>query len=209
LAGYAFGFVVAMGLLALRVLPRNQFDMVALWDRWGRRRGISGRLALGRTIAARPVRVEELDSRPLTMVALTPIEELREAIAGHLAGRDAAAAATAYAQLLELDAKQVLARPQQLEIANYLAHARRYREAADAYEAFLAAYPGAADAGPVRLFLGLLYSRYLQEHERAIVQLRQALEALPHGAQRTLAEEELRQAETRLLGPDLEGPAVG
>ena len=209
LAGYAFGFVVAMGLLALRILPRNQFDMVALWDRWGRRRGIGGSLAVGRAITARPVRVEELDSRPLTLVALTPIEELREEIAGHLAGRDAPAAAGAYARLLELDAQQVLARPQQLEIANYLAHARQYREAADAYEAFLTAYPGSADAGQVRLFLGLLYSRYLHEYERAVAQLRQALDSLQLDGQRTLAAEELRQAEARRLGPEFEGPRVG
>jgi membrane associated rhomboid family serine protease len=33
LAGYAFGFAAAAGMLALRCLPRDQFDIVALWRR--------------------------------------------------------------------------------------------------------------------------------------------------------------------------------
>jgi tetratricopeptide (TPR) repeat protein len=103
---------------------------------------------------------------------------------------------------MELDPDQVLSRPQQLEIANCLAQSRRYEAAAAAYEAFLVAYPGASDAAQVRLFLGLIYSRYLQLYDRAAQQLRQALEGLQLDAQRTLAEEELRQATARLLGRD-------
>lgn len=202
LGGYAFGFVVAMGLLALRALPRNQFDMVALWDRWRRRRGLTSAGLATHPITARPIVVEELDSRPLEPVSLTPIEELREEIAARLAERDTAAAAAAYLRLLELDEHQILARPQQLEIANYLAQSRRYEKAAAAYEAFLAAYPGATDLAQVRLFLGLIYSRYLQQYDRAVVQLRQALETLQADTQRALAAEELRQAEARLLGQD-------
>lgn len=202
LGGYAFGFAVAMGLLALRILPRNQFDMLALWDRWRRRSGIEVPFAQSAPYMARPVRAEELDSRPLADVPLTPIESLREEIADRLAAHDVSGAVGSYLRLLSLDEQQVLARPQQLEIANCLAQARRYREAAAAYEAFLAAYPGAADVAQVRLFLGLLYSRYLGEYERAVAQLRTALEALHLDAQRTLAEEELRLAEARLLGRD-------
>src|SRR5262249_37498599 len=40
LGGYAFGFVVSLTLLASRALPRNQFDLLALWNRWARRRGV-------------------------------------------------------------------------------------------------------------------------------------------------------------------------
>ncbi len=144
LGGYAFGFAVAMGLLALRILPRNQFDMLALWDRWRRRSGIEVPFAQSAPYMARPVRAEELDSRPLADVPLTPIESLREEIADRLAAHDVSGAVGSYLRLLSLDEQQVLARPQQLEIANCLAQARRYREAAAAYEAFLAAYPGAA-----------------------------------------------------------------
>lgn len=202
LGGYAFGFVVAMGLLAVRALPRNQFDLVALWSRYRRRAGWGGKGGSGRggVVRARPVEVEELDSRPLQDVALTPVEELRERIAACLAERDAEGAVQAWLRLMELDPAQVLSRPQQLEIANHLAQARHYAASARAYEAFLSAYPGAPDAAQVRLFLGLIYSRYLQQYDRAALHLRRALDGLELDAQRTLAEEELRQAVGRLLG---------
>jgi membrane associated rhomboid family serine protease len=209
LGGYAFGFVAALGLQGLRALPRNQFDMLALWDRWRRRLGLGGPVTAASPVTARPIVVEELGSRPLDAIPLTPVEKLREEIAEHLAARAPAAAAGAYLRLLEMEgsgsetppAHCVLPRTHQLEIANYLAQARRYREAAAAYEAFIAAYPGAADLGQVRLFLGLIYARYLGQYERAVSQLRLALETLQLDAQRTLAEEELRQAETHLHGP--------
>jgi len=196
LGGYAFGFAVAMGLLAVRALPRNQFDLPALWNRWGRRQGWVPVAAP----TARPVAVEELGSRPLQAPPLTPIEEARERIANALAQRDPEAAVQGYFRLLELDPAQVLARTQQLEIANHLAQSRRYEAAAAAYEAFLDAYPGTADAAPVQLYVGLIYSRYLQRYDKAALHLRRALEGLQLDAQRTLAEEELRVALARLVG---------
>ncbi len=198
LGGYAFGFVTALGLLAVRALPRNQFDLMALWNRWQRRHGLVGPTPA--PVTARPITVEEVDSRPLASVTLTPVEQLREEIADRFEARDVGAAVASFLRLLELDAQQVLPRAQQIELANYLAQTRRYREAAAAYEAFIAAYPGAADLPQVRLFLGLIYNRYLGQYERAATQLRAALEALQPDTQRALAEDELRQAETRLLG---------
>jgi membrane associated rhomboid family serine protease len=197
LGGYAFGFAVAMGLLAVRALPRNQFDLIALWNRWRRRTGLLGSGG-GPPLVARPIVVEELDSHPLETVPLTPVEQLREEIAAHLAARDVPAATTAYLRLLELDEHQVLARPQQLEIANHLAQTRQYGRAAQAYEDYLAAYPGSTDVSQVHLFLGLIYSRYLQAYDRAVGHLRHAVGALQQDAQRTLAAEELRHAEGQL-----------
>ena len=197
LGGYAFGFVAALGLLVVRALPRNQFDMVALWNRWRRRHGLVGPTPAPAT--ARPITVEEVDSRPLAGVTLTPVEQLREEIADRFEARDLGAATESYLRLLALDEQQVLPRAQQIELANHLAQTRRYREAAAAYEAFIAAYPGSADLPQVRLFLGLIYNRYLGQFELAATQLRAALEMLQPDAQRTLAEDELRQAEARLL----------
>lgn len=203
LGGYAFGFAVSMLLLGIRALPRNQFDMVALWQQWRRRHGLvtSGGTPRARAIA-RPVRVEQLESRPLGDVPLTPIERLREEIANHFAKRDLAEAAAAYRRLLAMDANQVLARPQQLEIGNFLAQNRDYSAAVRAYEAFLTAYPGAADAPQVLLFVGMIYSRYLHDPERAARHLRRAIETVPSEEQRRIAENELREVESRLLGPE-------
>jgi membrane associated rhomboid family serine protease len=198
LGGYAFGFTTGVVLLLLRALPRNQFDIVALWDRWRRRNLPSLATPTVRPSGARPIMVEEIGSRPLEEVPLTPIEQLREQIATHVAERDLPAAAAGYLHLIEMDPHQVLARNQQLELANYLAQARRYRETAQAYEAFLAAYPGAPEAPQVRLFVGLIYSRYLEDYEPAIRHLRAALESVQSAPERVIAEEELHQAEIRL-----------
>lgn len=198
LGGYAFGFAVALGLLALRALPRNQFDVVALWGRIGRRHGWTAP-TFGPP-AARPIVAEELSSRPLDVVTLTPVEQLREQIAARLVRRDMEGALATYARLQELDPGQVLAASQQLEIANQLAQCGQYREAAHAYETYLDAYPAAADSAQVRLFLGLILSRYVRDDERAAAQLRRALDEVRLDAQRVLAVEELRQVERRISG---------
>lgn len=198
LGGYAFGFAVALVMLLSRALPRNQLDVLSLWSRAARRRGWELPAGLAPPVLARRIEVEELQSRPLETVALTPVEQLREEIAARLAAQEPEAAAAAYLRLLELDPAQVLSRAQQIELANYLAQARRYPEAAAAYEAFLEAYPAAPDAAEVRLFLGLICSRYLGQYERAVTHLRAASEGLHLDTQRALAEQELRNAEARL-----------
>ncbi|MBU0639943.1 MAG: rhomboid family intramembrane serine protease [Planctomycetes bacterium] len=200
LGGYAFGFSVALLMLAARALPRNQFDMLGLWQRWRRRTGLAGG-ATGGPHAARPIVVEEMHSRPLEPLKLTPSELLREEILNHLAHRDVERASQLHQRLLELDASQVLPRAQQIEVANHLAQTQRHAEAIRAYEAFLAAYPTATDAHQVRLLVGLIYNRYLRQHAQAAAYLRDALDGLTVEAQRRLAREELRVAESRISGP--------
>lgn len=195
LGGYAFGFATALLMLAARALPRNQFDIVALWSRAGRRHGWTGGPDFAGPVRARPITVEELESRPLGDIALTPIEQLREDIALHLAERNSTAALAAYERLVVLDPQQVLAASNQIEIANHLAQAGRYEEAANAYDGFLAAYPTAPDVPEVHLFLGLICSRYLHNFERAAHHLRAARDSLRLDSQRALAEAELRQVD--------------
>jgi len=202
LGGYVFGFAVAMLMLAVRALPRNQFDMLALWSRWRRRQGLGSPIGLSGTRMARPVVVEEMDSRPLEPLKLTPVERLRGDILDRLAERQTDEAAELYLQLTELDDSQVLPRPQQLEIANHLAQTQRPRPAVHAYQSFLGAYPTAVDAPQVRLLAGLIYRRYLGEFEQAAAHLRTALEGLTLESQRALASEELRLAEAYLSRPD-------
>jgi membrane associated rhomboid family serine protease len=202
LGGYAFGFTVAMLMLAVRALPRNQFDMLAVWSRWRRRQGLGRAIPMSGPRLARPITAEEMHSRPLEPLQQTPAERLREEILDRLAERDAETAAELYLQLTGLDDTQVLPLAHQLEIANHLAQTQRKREAAHAYESFLAAYPTAPDAPQVRLLAGLIYRRYLRDFERAAAHLRAALDALTLEAQRSLALEELRRAESSLPRPD-------
>jgi hypothetical protein len=202
LSGYGFGFCVAMGMLAARLLPRSQFDLLAVWNRWQRRSGLS---APPRLAQARPIDVQELSSRPLESLQLTPAERLREEALERWQARDLTGAAELYLELLQLDPNQVLPRQAQLDIANQLAQAQRHTEAASAYEAFLAAYPS-ADVHEVQLLLGLIYSRYLRRWQQAAEHLRNAAKGLTLPAQRALAQDELRQVEARLYGPSSAGP---
>jgi membrane associated rhomboid family serine protease len=197
LGGYLFGFAVAMLLLAIRGLPRNQFDMLALWGRWRRRSGFAVASGTGRPRLARPILVEQVHSRPLEALVPTPIELLREQISQAMMAGDMDTAAARYVELMRLDPQQVLARSAQLETAKHLARLQRYAEAVHAFETFLAAYPGAPDVYQVRLLLGLIYRRHLREPDRAATQLRAALEGLSSHDQRALALEELHRAETQ------------
>ena len=201
LGGYGFGFAAAVFLLTVRALPRNQFDLLALWDRWRRRTGIGAEIPFSRPQSARPVVVQELDSRPLEPLKFTPVEQLREDILDRLAQRDFREAERLYDRLLEMDAEQVLPRREQLEIGNHFAQTQQHARAVAAYESFLTTYPSSADAAQIRLLLGLINNRYLQRFEQAAEHLRGAIDGLPSESQRALAREELRLAEARISGP--------
>lgn len=192
LGGYVFGFVIALTLLLTRAVPRNQFDLLALWKRWGRRTGIPEIAPRG---GMRPAPVEEVASRPLEELKLTPAEQLREDILSRLAEHDFNEAARLYEELVRLDPQATLPRSQQLEMANHFARIGQHRMAAEAYEAFLAAYPTSPDAVQVRLLAGLICKRYLHEYERAIEHLRSAEQDLTREPQRELARTELADAE--------------
>lgn len=198
LGGYAFGFVVSMLLLWTRALPRHQFDLLALWDRQRRRGAVAPHYA--GHVGARPVVAEQTGSRPLSTLTLSPTERLRSTVLDRLASGDMEAAATAYLELIRQDPGHVLPRGSQLEMANYLAQTERHEEALQAYEAFLDAYPGAADSAQVRLLAGLISSRYLRRFDKAVTHLRNALDGLTIESQRALALQELRDAQSQALG---------
>ena len=202
LAGYAFGFAVALAMLLLRGLPRHQFDLLALWSRWRRRSGVTGEMSFAGPRPARPVVVEEVESRPLEPLKLTAAEQLREDILDRISEHDLDEAARLYQQLLELDASHVLPRAAQLELGNHLAQSQRYEAAVRAYEGFLEAYPTAGDAAQVRLYAGLICRRYLRDSRRALGYLQAALDGLSLKSQRHLAAQEIAAAEADISGPD-------
>lgn len=195
LGGYGFGFVIAILLLALRVLPRNQFDLLALWSRWRRRTGLVSAGGVDPSYVERRDRSAPAAAPTLDPPDLSPVEQLREDILDRISEHDLAEAATLHRRLLELDAAQVLPQPQQLALANHLSQKQHYVEAVVTYEAFLRAYPTAADAAQVRLLAGLLCRRHLHQESRAADHLRAALADLTRPEQRSLAETELQAAE--------------
>jgi len=185
LAGYAFGFAGAVCMLAIHALPRDQFDIVALWRRWLQRQGIRSALSTPESQAraqygqvARPISLDQVRTTEGPVTQLDPITELRLQVAEALSRNDRDTAAQLYEKILELDPKQVLARTQQLDVANQLVTLHRLPQAAASYEKFLSAYPSSAEAVHVRLMLGIIYTRDLQQYEVAEGHLTLALHGL-------------------------------
>ncbi len=198
LGGYLFGFTVAMSMLAIRALPRNQFDLLALWNRWRRRSGLTIPAAETHPRTARPVHAEDLGSTPMGQMQLTPAERLRERILDAAAVGNLEQASALYQQLVADDPRHVLPRRQQLDVANYLNHTQQYVRAVAAYTALLEAYPTSPETTQVKLLIGLILSRYLHRPAEAIQFLREAAEGLAARSHRELAAQEIRDATARL-----------
>jgi tetratricopeptide (TPR) repeat protein len=190
LAGYFFGFVGALGMLFIRALPRDQFDILALWGRWKRRRefasamsepGAAARAQYGsvaRNGASDP-KQQAIDER-----RFDEISDLRTRIGDRLEQHDAVAAAELYAQLLGIDSRQCLSQHHQLQIARHFYAAGRFLEAAAAFERYVECYPHSVESGEVQLLLGIVYARDLHQYEVADKHLTSSLETLRDEARR-------------------------
>lgn len=194
IAGSMVGFLVCMGLLKLRFLPRDHFDMLSLLDRWNRRRQYQavvsngydpfGYLPGGNRTPSAPV-LNEVDR----------IQEARAAVAEEIARGRMLEAAKLYQDLLRLDATQTLSRASQLDIANELYSQAMYAAAAVAYELFLHSYAHSDQAGQVHLMLGLVYGRYLKQTDKARESLLEAVRLLHNDRELELAKTELLRIE--------------
>ena len=78
-----------------------------------------------------------------------------------------------------------------LDIANQLMSAGQWVDAAEAYEKFMQHYGNYEYAEQVQLMLGILYSRYLKEPEKAVNYLKAALEHLHDPGQLKMCKDEL------------------
>ena len=198
IAGTLFGFGVCLSLLAIKLLPRDQFDVVALIQRWNKRRQYRDMVAKGYD----PFGYAPKDARPeppdaATQRAMDLRAEISEAVAHHKLDR----AAALFLELKRLDPQQVLSRGVQLDVGNQLAHEGRYADAADAYEQLLRFYPNAEQVEQVELMLGLIYARYLGRYTRAKEVLQKALTRL-HGEREVgLARAELERITPLAVGP--------
>lgn len=184
LAGYLFGFVGAMGMLLVRALPRDQFDMLALWKRWRQRRELAAVMAqpgatawaqfgaVGRTATIDP-KARAVEDRRFDEIA-----DLRARIGVELERKANSAAAALYEQLLSHEPVQCLSEMQQLEIAREFYASGKFAQAASAFDRFVECYPGSIEAGNVRLLLGIVYARDLQQYEAADRHLTQSMESL-------------------------------
>ena len=194
IGGTAFGLAVCLCLLVSQLLPRDQFDVWALIQRWNKRRQYRDLVAKGYNPFdyAQPAGAAAAGRRKATEgVADDRAATLREQTAAALGRGDVTAAMDGYAQLKQVDAGQVLSRQAQLDMATHLYHHHRYPEAAEAYEALLRAYPKQDRLDQVELMLGLLYSRHLHQAERARAHLQAVADRSHGGRELEMAREEL------------------
>ncbi|MEM6331763.1 MAG: rhomboid family intramembrane serine protease [Planctomycetota bacterium] len=192
LAGYAMGFVVGMGLLAARILPREAFDLISMLEQ--RRR----RSAFQRLVREGSVPWAHAESPPQTdepAPAPQPVIDQRARVEAALSANDLSEAAEAYRRLLEMDATQVMPQRQQLDLANHFMAVEDHADAARAYEGFLRVHRGYADLPRVQLVLGLIYAKYLAQRDRARQLLESAAQRLA-GEDQALAKSTLAQLGT-------------
>jgi tetratricopeptide (TPR) repeat protein len=197
LSGYAFGAGTSFLLLAFRFLPRDQFDMFALFQRWNRRRQYQDMVKQGFDpfghITSTP-RAGGYDPR------MERIQDVRAQISEALAHHKIEEGARYYLELHAIDPQQVLSKQNQLDVANQLFAQEVYGAAADAYEAFIKSYPKYEQIEQVQLMLGLIYARYLNRPDRARDNLQSALLRLSKQNEVDLAKAELARIQSGVVG---------
>lgn len=202
LAGYLFGFVAALFMLLIRALPRDQFDMLAIWSRRKRRLEFAqGAEQAGWSgSAARPAPMDP-KQREAEERAFGEIADLRARIAAELERSDPAAAAALYLQLLQKSPLHCLADSHQLEVGREFYRTSRFTEAAAAFDRFLQSYSSSVEASNVRLLLGIICARELRHYEDADKHLTQCLRSVRDDARRQQCYQWLKDVRAALGRP--------
>jgi len=196
LAGYAFGILAIIMLLATKLIDSNYSDLWSIIRQWNRRRRFRDTVAGGNdpfkgANMRKSVRAKEVAPKTTTSVQAEETTRLRAEITALINQRNLAAAAERYLELLKPDTEQVLPRQYQLDVANQLMSMGKWAASARAYELFLAHYSTYEHIEQVRLMLGVLCSRYLNKPEKAVELLRAAQEKLTDAGQKKMCSDEL------------------
>ena len=194
LSGYAYGFIIAMGLLWIRLLPREPYDLLTMFEHKRRRAQFASLTRKGYQPwhMNAPTEGKEPD-KPVVTPEQQQVMDLRARITETARTHELGQAAELYMELLVLDASQAMSLQLQLDLANQLMTEKQYEAAAQAYELFLSTYKTYTQREQIELILGLIYSRYLQRMPRAKELLSAALPRLDDSAQKELAQQALKE----------------
>ena len=201
-AGYVYGIILAVALLATRILPRDAYDLLNLIMN-SRRRGKYRRMVArgydpfnGAGPVAGPqrrsARVKSVQARTADSIGARELE-LRREISDACTRHDLPGATARYLELIQIADGAVLPRQQQLDVANQLMSSNQHPAAADAYERFIAHHAAYEHIADIYLMLGLVYSRYLHQYDRAERHLDQAVRLLDDPSKIELAKSDLRR----------------
>ena len=177
LAGYAYGFGVAFVLLAMRIVPREPYDLFTAVNQKRRRSQIRHAVRSAGWEAPMAAKQPRTPKREKPPTAEEAAADLRKGIQNALAERRPGSAATMYRRLLDNheDEETRLPRDNQLDLANTLYQREHHDLAARAYEGFLKAHPDDGEAPMVRVLLARVMADHLNDTMRAKELLRQAL----------------------------------
>jgi membrane associated rhomboid family serine protease len=194
LGGYAFGGVVAMGLLATRLIPREPYDMFTIGRQAHRRRQFrEANFAVERAKAAGAGVHKGKGRRRSTGELSAEATERRSEVARLVSLEDFAGASVAYRQLLDHhgDVAQagLLGRRAQIELCKGLYKVGEHEMASAACERFLSGFGTDPEAASVKLMLGLINARFLNDPVRAKALVREARDEVRTNEERQLAEQ--------------------
>jgi membrane associated rhomboid family serine protease len=198
LAGYVYGFVVGILLLLTRLLPRENYDMLALIEQQRRRRQFRKLSKQGFEPwdhASRPGDPPKAGAVAGPSADEQRLMQRRGEVQRAIGASDLPRAAELYEQLLAEHPDQTLPQQTQLDLATQLAADQRYHVAAQAYELFLRRFRDYPQRSQVQLILGLIYVNYLDQNDRGrelLTEVRPKLEA----SQQTLADRALARSGT-------------
>jgi hypothetical protein len=195
LAGYAFGILSMVGMLATGVISSSNFDLWAMIKQWNRRRVYRDVVSSGydpfKGRYTKEIKVKPVKKTAVQIENEEKISQLRNEIGKRISQRNISGAANAYLDLMAIDPEQVPPRQYLLDIANQLASENKPAESAEAYEKFLSHYKSYEYSEQVQLMLGIIYSRYLGKSDKAKQYLSAALEKLTDPGQIKMCKAEL------------------
>jgi TolA-binding protein len=186
-----------MLLLVTGILKREMYDLFSISRHASRRRQFR-EVSYQRERAAAAGKNPDaaLREKPIASIP-EPIMLARAEVSSRLLEDDLPGAGRAYRALLEKHGAAapgaLLNRRMQYELANGLFREGDYATAATAYRLFLEGYRTDSEAPVVRLMLGLINARYLNDPVKAKEEINQAMPGLPEGDHKALARELLAE----------------
>ena len=200
LAGYAFGILATLGLLATGLTESTNFDLWSTIKQWNRRRryrhAVSTSYDPYTGLHKKTVKIKEVKKTPAQKQNEEKILHLRSEITERIDQHNIPATAELYLQLMEIDSTQIPPHKYLLDIANALAGSAHHTEAARAYEQLLSHYAKYEYNEQIELMLGIIYSRYLNQPAQAVKHLTAAEKKLSDPAQLKMCRDEIQKLKT-------------
>ncbi len=184
LGGYAYGAAIAFVLLWLKIIPREHYDLFSIGRQAYRRQQI--KQAAGGAEKNRAHRAAKVQNDPAEAAQVEALAKARAEVSRQIASGDLTGAALAYRALAEAHAHvpgaTLLSRKHQYDLGSHLYAAGDHNAAAYTFERFLEGYPRDPEAPQIKLLLGLIAARSMNDPIRAKKLIGEALPDLDEAA---------------------------